>query len=178
MVSIDRTAALHSTFERRRVARGGVERRGRRLDRYAGFTTSASVAMRARPLLLQRGGVAKLVVAARTQPTVPLRTDDRRVLLFRRLPGVPVLVPVRASPVPSVVRGSFVVKFFSRTKFFSRCRTFYCILGEEGAEGVVFSRPLRALSVVAQNKYRGRPCEGHSDMVVGPGRANVRVAES
>ena len=27
--------------------------------------------------------------------------------------GVPVLVPVRASPVPSVVRGSFVVKFFS-----------------------------------------------------------------
>ena len=26
--------------------------------------------------------------------------------------GVPVLVPVRASPVPSVVRGSFVVKFF------------------------------------------------------------------
>ena len=26
------------------------------------------------------------------------------------------LVPVRASPVPSVVRGSFVVKFFSRTK--------------------------------------------------------------
>ena len=25
--------------------------------------------------------------------------------------GVPVLVPVRASPVPSVVRGSFVVKF-------------------------------------------------------------------
>ena len=29
-------------------------------------------------------------------------------ILFR----VPVLVPVRASPVPSVVRGSFVVKFF------------------------------------------------------------------
>ena len=27
--------------------------------------------------------------------------------------GVPMLVPVRASPVPSVVRGSFVVKFFS-----------------------------------------------------------------
>ena len=27
--------------------------------------------------------------------------------------GVPVLVPVRASPVPSVVRGGFVVKFFS-----------------------------------------------------------------
>ena len=26
--------------------------------------------------------------------------------------GVPVLVPVRASPVPSVVRGSLVVKFF------------------------------------------------------------------
>ena len=26
--------------------------------------------------------------------------------------GVPVLVPVRASPVPSVVRGSFFVKFF------------------------------------------------------------------
>ena len=26
--------------------------------------------------------------------------------------GVPVLVPVRASPVPSVVRGSFVVKFY------------------------------------------------------------------
>ena len=26
--------------------------------------------------------------------------------------GVPVLVPVRASPVPSVVRGSFVVRFF------------------------------------------------------------------
>ena len=26
--------------------------------------------------------------------------------------GVPVLVPVRASPVPSVVRGNFVVKFF------------------------------------------------------------------
>ena len=27
--------------------------------------------------------------------------------------GVPVLVPVRTSPVPSVVRGSFVVKFLS-----------------------------------------------------------------
>ena len=27
--------------------------------------------------------------------------------------GVPVLVPVRASPVPSVVRGSFVVKFLT-----------------------------------------------------------------
>ena len=34
---------------------------------------------------------------------------ERRAILFS---GVPVLVPVRASPVPSVVRGSFVVKFF------------------------------------------------------------------
>ena len=31
--------------------------------------------------------------------------------------GVPVLVPVRASPVPSVVRGSFVVKFVFRILF-------------------------------------------------------------
>ena len=32
-----------------------------------------------------------------------------------RLPKKPVLVPVRASPVPSVVRGSFVVKLFYST---------------------------------------------------------------
>ena len=31
--------------------------------------------------------------------------------------GVPVLVPVRASPVPSLVRGSFVVKFFCKMLF-------------------------------------------------------------
>ena len=34
--------------------------------------------------------------------------------------GVPVLVPVRASPVPSVVRGSFVVKFFSLAQHWAR----------------------------------------------------------
>ena len=37
--------------------------------------------------------------------------DGFGVLCFFRRP---VLVPVRASPVPSVVRGSFVVKFFRR----------------------------------------------------------------
>ena len=35
--------------------------------------------------------------------------------LAAKIPLSPVLVPVCASPVPSVVRGSFVVKFFSRS---------------------------------------------------------------
>ena len=39
----------------------------------------------------------------------------REMCVFKFFCGVPVLVPVRASPVPSVVRGSFVVKFFRQT---------------------------------------------------------------
>ena len=43
--------------------------------------------------------------------------------------GVPVLVPVRAHRVPSVVRGSFVVKFFSHvgTRFFTFLSMYVCI---------------------------------------------------
>ena len=39
---------------------------------------------------------------------------DQRTALGGIFRGVPVLVPVRASPVPSVVRGSLVLKFFSK----------------------------------------------------------------
>ena len=50
--------------------------------------------------------------------TVPSVVPDIRKFFCHGSSGVPVLVPVRASPVPSpvpsVVRGSFVLKFFFR----------------------------------------------------------------
>ena len=80
------------------------------------------------------------MVYVRREPSMPSR-------------GVPVLVPVRASPVPSVVRGTLVVKFF-------------CLGGSGGVPVIVLARASSHLCracLLKEIKKTDNPREGWED---------------